>query len=174
MGTTPQFAIPYVEPSDLLANYPTQDKAQAEKIEQLMQTDSRMWAEYRLTADQSLASATATTVNLSVIINEGGFTLAAGEITVPTAGVYLVAASVSFLSIAGATGNRYGYLFQNTTLALRQSIAVTPSVTLSIPLVKWIKFAAGDKLKMQAYHTQGAALALDSASNLTHLTIGKL
>lgn len=36
MGTTPNLAIPYIEPTDLLANYPTQDKAQADRLEVLL------------------------------------------------------------------------------------------------------------------------------------------
>jgi hypothetical protein len=36
MGTTPNVAIPYVEPSDPLANYPTQDKAKADRLEVLL------------------------------------------------------------------------------------------------------------------------------------------
>ena len=33
MGTTPKYTIPYIEPTDLLASYPTQDKAQADRLE---------------------------------------------------------------------------------------------------------------------------------------------
>lgn len=36
MGTTVTTAIPYVEPTDTLANYPTQDKAKADRLEVLL------------------------------------------------------------------------------------------------------------------------------------------
>lgn len=36
MGTTPKALIPYIEPTDLLANYPTQDKAQADRLEAIL------------------------------------------------------------------------------------------------------------------------------------------
>jgi hypothetical protein len=36
MGTTPALGIPYVEPTDLLANYPVADKAQADRVERLL------------------------------------------------------------------------------------------------------------------------------------------
>jgi hypothetical protein len=36
MGATPSFAIPYIEPSDLLANYPAADKVQAERLEAIL------------------------------------------------------------------------------------------------------------------------------------------
>lgn len=38
MGTTPVYAIPYVEPGDALANFPTQDKAKADRLEAIFAT----------------------------------------------------------------------------------------------------------------------------------------
>jgi hypothetical protein len=36
MGTTANRAIPYIEPSDALQTYPTQDKAQADRLDELL------------------------------------------------------------------------------------------------------------------------------------------
>ena len=55
MGTTPKLAIPYVEPADKLADFPAQDKAQAQKVEDLLST-AQPFASGGRTADYTFST----------------------------------------------------------------------------------------------------------------------
>lgn len=175
MGATSKLAIPYVDPGNWLADFPVAgDKAQAQKVEDLLLTVPA-WGEFRLTSDQAIASGSITAVNLTATFNFGGFTVSGGEITVTQGGLYQVSGLVTFAGVgSGATGNRYGYFHLNSTTVVRSSAPTANGVPLSVPLAKLLNIPAGGKLKLSAYHTQGASLSLDSSNVQNYLTLAKI
>lgn len=172
MGTTPGFLLPYVEPADTLASFPAADKAQMEAVEAALASPA--WGDFRLTVNQTIPTATATTVNWSTITNTGGFVNNAGVITIPKAGTYLIATAVAYASSSTAVGNRYAYLYQVNTLIARTSSSPVASVLITVPIVRALAFTAGQTLRISAYHQQGANLDLDAANGQNYLTICRL
>ena len=74
MGTTPIYAIPYVESTGKLAEYPAADKAQAEAVEAAL---GGKYAPYRMAAGSSLLSASQvgnTGITLAIAYPAGRFT----------------------------------------------------------------------------------------------------
>lgn len=174
MGTTPIFAIPYVEPTDTLATFPVSDKAQALAVEAAMALPS--WGEWRLNSNQSVASATSTVVSLAYIQGTGSadFSTAAGEVTVNKAGIYVAVAQVSLISPSTAVGNRFGYLMVNAVTQQRGSVTPSPNTATSVGLGKILNVTAGAKVRLNVFHGQGAAIDLDSTNMGTFLTLARL
>jgi hypothetical protein len=173
MGTTPILAIPYIEPGDLVTTYPTQDKAQAERLEAFL---APVFGNYARTVNQPIATGTATTVIGSQVAAEGGITLnvATGEVTIPAPGLYLLTGWAAF--VPNAAGYRYSWWVRNGG---RVANAHWPTSTItssefSVPLTALARCAAGDKISYQVQQSSGVSLDLVGTVQLTGYQVARI
>jgi hypothetical protein len=145
----------------------------------------------RRTTNQSIANVTWTVINWNTEAHDTDdmFTATTNQITVQTAGLYLVTASLSFVS--NSTGFRIGAIALNPTITgsgdsasvasnftAFASDARTPAVNgaetaVSLSLVA--SLAANDKIALIGYQNSGGALnAVSTAQSSDHLSVAWL
>lgn len=158
MGTTPLFAIPYVEPTDTLATFPAADKAQADKLDAAL--GGRPFCQAWASASQSMVNGAETGMVFqnSHVSQAGMFTNGGSVITVPVAGLYQIVFGYSWT--ANATGNRI--LVTKVTGFTAGSMgapaySMPGAVAGTVVLVR--SLAAGATVAMNLYQSSGAALA---------------
>lgn len=178
MGTTPKYAIPYVEPADLLANYPTQDKAQADRIEALLGTAPIM-AMGVMTANYSPAA------NVDVPIGWGSFPVShaslpwtggAGrcDFTALVAGTYLFEATLKLeRNTANPTARQQLMVWKNGATVFNVFQLSNPTTYESLSITRMLKLVVNDKVGL--YYRVGATGATilgsgnDSSMTLTRV-----
>lgn len=159
MGTTPVYAIPYVEPSDALANFPVADKAQADAVEAALvgQTPGQ-WCDLVANAVQAMASSTETLINLNTGIQQPAGQWASGSnVKILAAGLYQVVLTYSFAS--NATGSRIVLLKANGVSARGWNVggaATVANITGTITMLR--RFSVNDTVAMAQYQSSGSSL----------------
>jgi len=152
MGTTPIYGIPYIEPTDALANYPTQDKAQAEAVEAALATYATPRAARYKSATQSL------TANVwAPVAFEGdepgqssaGITYAGGIFTVAREGVYLVNTALLF---AGTAAPQQRLRIGNATVSYAEVTSAVMGAS-AFGLSKAVRVPAGGQIYVSAFAT---------------------
>lgn len=134
----------------------------------------------RITSDQSIANSTIETVIYNSVISEddpdGDLSLntSTGEITIATAGWYLINAGVVWAAVADAT-RRYIDITVNGSRVVSDddfgADSSTPSHHVAIPR----EFAASDVVTVNVFHTRSPAAARSlSATPRTHLSVVRL
>lgn len=171
MGTTPNYKIPYVEPSDALVSFPTTDKLAAEAVDKL---PLAVFINARLTASQSVPNAVVTAVTLAQDAAEPApatdwFTIVNGEIAVAKAGLYHIAGSATF--VANATGVRNVYIQMNSSVTVHRTSVPGNAVQASATVGRTLRLAAGTVIGLWVYQTSGVALNLDSSNRQCLLDI---
>lgn len=174
MGTTPSLAIPYVEPTDALANFPAQDKAQALRIDTALQQVS---ASYLRGAAAAIAAGTQVVILFDTAIRPlVGITYNAGTgaFTVPVDGRYLVVGTLTWQNTpTGAY--RQTRLLKNGSLAdLREGHIPAYSATPFYEIVRTIQMTAGETLQIAAYTTQATNLEVNSVRTYVAMEIWRL
>jgi hypothetical protein len=161
MGTTPNRAIPYPEPSDLVTNGAAAMQALAEGVDDAMGAPLG-FASY-LPANKAVANAVWTTLNgLTEVTDRGGnLDPAAGVYTVPVAGLWLFTANAFWQS--STVGARYLALWRATSVSVFFEIPGTAQTAPSgldprMQASAVLHCNAGDRIKVQAFHTAGANL----------------
>lgn len=159
MGTTPNRAIRYPEPSDLVTNGADAMKALATDVDTELGAAVN-FAAY-LPANQSIPHAQWTTITgLTEIVDTAG-ALAAGVFTAPVSGLYLFTGNVFWQS--STAGARYTSLWRATSASIFAEIpgvaqmsqaGIDPRQAVSALL----HLNATDRVKIQSYQTTGAGL----------------
>jgi hypothetical protein len=175
MGTTPKLAIPYVEPADLLANYPVADKAQADRVEYLLATDPTPRASRYKSAPQPIDTAAVPfTVLYDVDLGDGTgitYNAASGVFTVPTSGVYQVNASIHF-QVGAGTGSLRLIIVINGQQKL--VLIDKNSVSFSMMGSRAYRLAAGDTIAIQAQSSITGCGIFGSGTQYTTVDITRL
>lgn len=154
MGTTPA-GLPWPEDNAPLSDIAKAIKALADGL------DARPRAIRSLNTPQSIPNNAFTAVLFDTAEALSGITYnaATGEFTVPKAGIYSIAGQVRFN--ANATGRRIASVSVNGTP--RSDIEVNPAALPAVPSAPFaaaLVLAAGDKVKVSAFQTSGAALTV--------------
>lgn len=102
MGTTPIYAIPYTEPSDDVATYPAQDRAQAEAVEAAIETP--VWCEASNNASPPLTHNVTTDITFNGASQEpAGQWTSGNTIKIVRAGLYQITVAASWANNAVGT-----------------------------------------------------------------------
>jgi len=172
MGTTPIFAIPYVEPTGKLAEYPAADKAQAETLEASL--GGKPFCEAVANATQAQATSTETLIvyQTSLVSQAGMFTNGGSAITIPVNGLYLVVLGYSWTATTGL-GSRIVLLKINgvTNRSWNLGSGNTAILTGQLPVVK--SLTAGMTVGMAQYHSAGSSVTTNNQS-YPSLTVARL
>jgi hypothetical protein len=167
MGTTANRQIPYVEPADALNAYPAAMKAQSERLDALLPLAVGAWSQGTA---QSIPNNTPTrTVLDTVLVPPVGMSIAGNAVTVTVAGLYLVTGSVTYDT--NATGFRMALLVVNGASVTRFITAAGAGGPISCTPTRLLQLAAGDVITMNAQHTAGAALTLNTSTGGVHLDV---
>jgi hypothetical protein len=151
VGTTPVYAIPYVEPGDALANFPTQDKAKADRLEALF--GARMISStYHLTSgNQSIPAATDTVINFNSpgpAVDAVNLPYSGGVWTVKQAGLYLLLASLFYEKASSGSPRIYtAWQLNGTTFAQQIDVAETANYQ-TLPITALKVLAVNDQVRI--------------------------
>lgn len=175
MGTTPVFALPYVEPAAIVHDYPAADKAQAQAVEAaLLGGPKAAWGWAKQLSAQSVADSGvgALMSGLTLDSSSTNVTLVSGNaLRAPSAGIYHIGASVAW---AGSNvGGRVMYLNLNGVQVIRfVGIASTAGTSIVGSFV--CPMAAGDLATVTLWQSSGAALATSPQINGCGFTLTRL
>jgi hypothetical protein len=149
MGTTPLYGIPYVEPTDLLANYPVADKAKADRLEVLLTMGCS--ARHRNSGDIAMGAGTDVTIDYNGILVDDPVNLpyASGTWTVKLAGVYLIAISTFWQAVSAVGPTQYTKIYRNGVSGPQAIQYPTTTARYSTQnLVNVNRYAVNDTIKI--------------------------
>lgn len=172
MPTTPLLALRYPAPS-ASPDVPFNMQALAEDVE--AQVDRKLAVlEYSGTA-QSIPTAAYTVLTNAVTTVNRGLTVsnAAGTITVPAAGTYLITGAVSFAS--NATGLRYAAIGVNTVVTRVTTETALTAAGTTVTVATMIPLPTGAVVDLRAFQSSGANLNAGGGilTNLSVLHVGR-
>lgn len=168
MGTTPIYALPYVEPADQLNTYPAADKAAKEKIELALDLAPSRMSRVKTTT-QALPAGTFTTLVYET--DEGGakdITYATGVFTVARAGLYLINICQHFST---GTGGMVIRLYVGSVVAALSILDGTPN---SVAVSRTWRVAAGEQLRVEGNNTSGGNAYGNATSRYSFIDITRL
>lgn len=173
MGTTTGLAIPYVDPTDLIADYPAAMQAQSEKIEELIGVRSHI--AMRRTSDLTVPTGTDLTLPWeSTLSTTGNISYASGTFTITVPGVYLL--TMVGLWQAGSSGSRYQQIMINGSTNYvsneRQGYHTTFWVTLTS--VKVMPLVANDTVAFVLTANSATQTLLGSVQNSTACSLTRI
>lgn len=116
------------------------------------------------TTDQSVNSGAYTTITgWTQTEIRGGFSESSGVVTVPYTGRYSITANISWTTGSGGT-RIVAFAFNAATAPSLPGNAVTPATTFTHQSISSVvKLTANDTIKVLAYQSSGAALAVNGA-----------
>lgn len=166
MGTTPNRAIPYPEPSDLVTNGAAALKALAEKIDALLGPDAECRAS--LAAQVTLVAGTPTVLALNTeVYDPTGMHSTSGDtsrMTIAVAGSYFVRGVVEHTSATGAIQTRVHVNGAPPLGMLNADVAAGGSGAGRSPVVvDVLQLAPGDYVQLAAYSQNGGPVTVNSS-----------
>jgi hypothetical protein len=175
MGTTPNAAIPYVEPTDALANYPVQDKAQADRIDTLLQSAS---ASYLRTGAVTIPGATQTTVLLDTAIRPLEaitYNAGTGTFTLPVAGRYLFLGNLTWKGTDTGGYRQIRLLKAGALTDLREQVGPQLAGADEYQsIARVISVAANDTFALAAFSSMATSLVVNASRTYVALELYRL
>jgi hypothetical protein len=145
MGTTPILKIPYVEATDLLANYPVADKAQADKMEAVVSplVADTGWINLTPVSGTGACRYRVIGPNVWMQVNLTGMTSIANGANGPIVNAGAIPAAycpgVTYYGVGNLGGQFMGLAVVNTNGSAAQWNASGGAVTTSRFYVVWLK-----------------------------------
>jgi hypothetical protein len=159
MGTTPNRAIPYPAPSDLVTNGATAMQSLAEKVD--TELGARVNFAAYLPANKAVTHATWTVIDGMTEIQDTAGALSAGVFTAPVSGLYLFTGNVFWQS--STVGARYTSLWRATAAGVFAEVPGVAQMSVSgidprQAVSALLHMNATDRVRLQAYQTTGGNL----------------
>lgn len=131
----------------------------------------------RKTATQALAASTSTVINFasgaSVVLNRGGFTVGAADITIPTTGYYRIKGTVYWDAAVTTGNNKVIYLYVNGAAATRMnSYGGLTSDFIAETTLEHVYLVAGDLVHLSGYQTSPSSVNVLSGGTDTNWAYG--
>lgn len=175
MGTTPVYAIPYVEPTDLLANFPAADKAKADRLEALFGTQLIMAAAYRA-ANYSPAPGTDIPCAWDTFpISDPSITYSGQTFTLTKAGTYAIDVSMKWeRNTANPTSRVQSAIQRNAAIVQIGYMLGNGTTYQTLTLAKKLRCAANDTITivLRSNATGDTLLGDALATNVSIVRLG--
>lgn len=131
------------------------------------------WRDVYRSADQTVATSTFTTVSFDTNRTTAvSMTYSSGTFTVDRPGVYDIDGVITFAGAATPAGRRIARVLVNGAAIFRNdSDVITGTGTIGVPFSCKARLSTGDAITVEAWHNQGANLAVLGSTNQTVATV---